>query len=470
MRQSFVVASLITIILITALSGISTSADKNEWPNVLLLAVDDMNDWVGCLSGHPDTSTPHIDRLAERGVLFTNAHCQGPICNPSRTSIMFGLRPSTTGIYMNKPTPWTVTAMDQRTTMPRHFAACGYQTFTTGKIYHGSGLPDNDFEVVGPRHNQMSDHDIRQHKDLSGLWDFGPQSYPEEQFIDHIDASWVIEQLEDIHEKPFFIAAGFYRPHVPFYSPDRVFHSIKPEQLRLPRVKDDDLDDLPTIGLNFATQGSPNQDWFIERNLWREGVQSYLACIRWTDEQIGRVLDALLESPYADNTIIVMYSDHGFHLGEKNRWRKATLWERSTHVPMIISAPGMAAGQRCERPAELLSIYPTLIELTGVQKRQDLDGRSIVPLLADPDAAWERPAITTLGQNNHAIRTERWRYIRYADGGEELYDHTNDYDEWNNLADDPQYVELKQELSRWLPEVNAAPARARRTAPTARHP
>jgi len=428
-------------------------------PNVLLLAIDDMNDWVSCLSGHPDTKTPNIDRLAERGVLFTNAHCQGPICNPSRTSIMFGLRPSTTGIYMNKPTPWTVPAMKQRVTMSRHFAANGYRTFTTGKIYHGSGLMPDDFDVVGPQHRQMIDLDVRRQKEMSGLWDFGPQSYPEEKFIDHIDATWVIEQLGKPQIKPFFIAAGFYRPHVPFYSPDRVFNSIDPKKLRLPKVKDDDRADLPPGGLKIAEDGSPNLDWFIERNLWREGVQSYLACIRWTDEQIGRVLDALDKSPFADNTIIVMYSDHGFHLGEKQRWRKATLWERSTHVPFIISAPDKTKGKRCERPAELLSIYPTLIDLCSLEKRGDLDGTSIVPLLDDPAANWKRPAITTLGKDNHAVRTERWRYIRYADSGEELYDHDKDPNEWHNLADKAEHNDLKTELAKWFPKQNADPAR-----------
>ncbi len=256
------------------------------------------------------------------------------------------------------------------------------------------------------------------------------------------------------------MAVGFYRPHVPFYSPDRVFHSVDPKTLRLPEVKKDDLADLPEAGLEIAKGGSPNLDWFIERNLWREGVQSYLACIRWTDEQVGRVLDALDTSPLAENTIIVMYSDHGFHLGEKQRWRKATLWERSTHVPMIISAPGMAQGERCSRSAELLSIYPTLIELCGLPQRADLDGVSIAPLLEDPNAESERPAITTLGQNNHAIRTERWRYIRYSDGGEELYDHRKDPNEWHNLASEAEFSEVKGDLAKWLPTVNAEPARA----------
>jgi choline-sulfatase len=443
-----------------ALLGCSTTAA--ERPNVLFIAIDDMNDWVGCLSGHPDTRTPNLDRLAKRGVLFTNAHCQAPICNPSRTSVMYGVRPSTTGIYLNAPIPWNVPAMQERVTLARHFSANGYRTFATGKIYHGSGLPKDDFQIEGPRHSQLNrELDVRLQKEMSGLWDFGPQSYPEDQFIDHIDASWVIEKLGEAQDKPFFMAIGFYRPHVPFYSPERVFNSFDPKKLRLPKVKEGDLADLPSEGVAMARAGSPNLEWFIERNLWREAVQSYLACIRWTDEQVGRLLDGLDASPFGKNTIIVLYSDHGFHLGEKQRFRKQSLWERSTHVPLIISVPGMSKGKRCQRPVELLSLYPTLIELCGLTKRDDLDGTSIVPLLKDPTTKWNRPAITTLGKNNHAIRTEQWRYIRYADGGEELYDRKQDPQEWHNLANQANQAEVKRGLMKWFPKENVDTARSR---------
>lgn len=441
------------------LSGLGTSLGAR--PNVLFIAIDDMNDWVSCLSGHPDSRTPNIDRLCKRGTLFSNAHCQAPICNPSRTSVMYGLRPSTTGIYMNSPTPWTVPAMKKRVTLSRHFAANGYRTYATGKIYHGSGLPNDDFQVVGPRHNQLNrELDVRLQKEMSGLWDFGPQSYAEEKFIDHIDASWVIDRLQEPQERPFFMAVGFYRPHVPFYSPERVFNSFDTDKLRLPKVTKGDLEDLPPGGVEMARSGSPNLDWFIERNLWREAVQSYLACIRWTDEQVGRLLDALDGSRFADNTIIVLYSDHGFHLGEKERFRKQTLWERSTHVPMIISVPGLPGGSNCGRPVELLSLYPTLIELCGLSARDDLDGESIAPLLKNPDAPWKRPAISTLGKDNHAVRTERWRYIRYANGGEELYDREKDPQEWRNLAGNPESADVKRDLAKWLPDENAEDARA----------
>jgi choline-sulfatase len=219
-----------SVLFLACIAAPATAAPKAQLDqtsrlNVLLIAIDDMNDWVGCLGGHPNTHTPNIDRLAQRGTLFTNAHCQAPICNPSRTSIMFGLRPSTSGVYSNSPTPWKVPELAQKyTTLPRWFAKHGYHTATTGKIYHGSGLPEGDFDLVGPRPGQrLKDLDERLVTNLpggaSGLWDFGAQDYDETLFQDHADATWTIEQLGKDSADPFFLACGFYRPHVPFYPP-----------------------------------------------------------------------------------------------------------------------------------------------------------------------------------------------------------------------------------------------------------
>ena len=447
---------------------IDAKGDDSKRPNVLLIAIDDMNDWVGCLGGHPDGQSPNIDQLGKRGTLFTNAHCQAPICNPSRTSIMYGLRPSTTGVYMNSPKPWTVQAMKDRVTMPRHFAAHGYRTYTTGKIYHGSGLPPGDFDVVGPRPGQRLKIDKRlipaTDDGAKGLWDFGGQAYDEALFQDHLDASWAIDVINDQtadNEKPFFLAVGFYRPHVPFYAPTRVVEQFPLDSVDLPNVREDDRDDVPTIAWDLTkAPAAPAHTWFVESGNWRKAVQAYLACIRWTDEQVGRVLSALDESPHADNTIVVLYSDHGFFLGEKQRWAKQSLWERATRVPLIIAAPGMKGGKNCSRPAELLSIYPTLIDLCKLAPINDLDGTSLRPLLKDPDADWNRLAITTHGKDNHAVRDERFRYIRYHDGSEELYDLESDPNEWNNLAGDEQFDDLKNKLAQSFPKRNAAPARA----------
>ena len=456
-------AKSMLVLLGLLVSSWSSVAVQAEQPNVLLIAIDDLNNWVGCLGGHPQARSPNIDRLAERGTLFSNAHCQAPICNPSRTSIMYGMRPSSSGVYMNSPKPWTVEALKFRVTLPRHFAASGYKTYTAGKIYHGSGLPPGDFDEVGPRPGQRQKIDERlipETRDgAKGLWDFGGQSYKEELFQDYVDASWAIDVILKRSGQPFFIAVGFYRPHVPFYSPTRVFNEIPADTIELPEVKDGDRDDLPSIATALTkAPAAPAHSWFVESGRWKEAVQSYLACVRWTDEQVGRVLDALERSSHADNTIVVLYSDHGFFLGEKERWAKQSLWEQATRVPFIISVPGIDQGKPCKRPVELLSIYPTLIELCGLPTREELEGVSLKPLLANPTAQWPYVALTTFGKDNHAVRSETHRYIRYSDGSEELYDLRIDPNEWSNLAGDESMTSLKAELAEFFPDANAKPA------------
>jgi choline-sulfatase len=448
----------ILIALSSLLFALSSPLSAQK-PNVLFIAIDDLNDWVGCLGGHPQTKTPNIDRLAKRGVLFTNAHCQAPICNPSRTSIMYGLRPSNSGIYDNQTSPWNVAALKNHITLPRHFAANGYRTLTTGKIYHDSGMPEKDFDVIGPIPGQRLKQDARIIPETPdgarGLWDFGPQTYDEKLFQDHADATWAIEQLKQQTEKPFFLTVGFYRPHVPLYAPERFFDEIPEDKIQLPIVKENDSDDIPAITKEIVvSRHSPPHDWFVKTNNWRKAVQAYLACIRFTDEQVGRLLDALDASPHAKNTIVVLYSDHGFFLGEKDHWAKQSLWERATRVPLIISAPGYNQGASSPRPAELLSLYPTLIELCGLTKNNDIDGNSLVPLLKNPQVEWKQPALTTHYQNNHSVRTERYRYTRYNDGSEELYDHQTDPNEWTNLANLPEHNALKKELAAWFPKTN----------------
>lgn len=453
--------SLFNLFLVFSLSGFS------ETPNVLFIAIDDLNDWASCLGGHPDGKTPNIDRLAERGTLFTNAHCQAPICNPSRTSVMYGLRPSTSGVYMNGPIPWEVTHMQDQITLPRWFAKHGYLTATTGKLYHSSKLPDGDFDIVGPRPGQRLkelDERLRENLPASGLWDFGGQRYDEALFQDHVDATWAIGQLEKFGDKPFFLSVGFYRPHVPFYAPVRLFDDLPLDSVTLPPVKEDDWNDIPHIAREVTfNDAPPPHDWFVENGAWKDAVQAYLACIRWTDEQVGRLLDALDASPHAENTVVLLYSDHGFHLGEKSRWTKFSLWERSTRVPLIFAAPGLPSGQRSSRPVELLSIYPTLAELCGIPINPQVEGRSLLPLLKNPSARWSQHALTTHGKDNHSVRSERYRYIRYRDGSEELYDFETDPNEWINLvADGISNGEKKiiANLSTALPSVNREPAKA----------
>jgi len=454
--------SLIITISILSLFFIRETYAEAPRPNVLFIAVDDLNDWVGCLGGHPQTQTPNIDRLAARGMLFTNAHCQGTMCNPSRISLLWGRRPSSTGFYSNRyPVSKEPEFLDSHVSLPAHFAASGYKTLTAGKVFHGGTPIRKHAQVVGPRLGQWRkglDQPVhKKPKGWHGTWDFGPQDYDETKFTDHVTATWVAEQLGSKHDKPFFLSFGFYRPHVPFFPPRRVYDSFK--DVQLPRVDEDDWSDLPDAArkVTLSNPKIPTHDWMREDGRWQQAVHAYLACVRWTDEQLGRVLDSLDNGPHAKNTIVVLFSDHGYHLGEKQRWSKFSLWERTTRVPLIISVPGGVKG-KSDKPVELLSLYPTLIELCGLPATLRLEGVSLRPLLGNPNAGWEYVAISTLGQNNHAVRDLRWRYIRYADGSEELYDHQSDPNEWKNLAAEapaPLHAEVIARLKKHLPKTNA---------------
>jgi len=383
---------------------------------------------------------------------------------------MWGMRPSTTGFYSNHfPASKVPEFLGCYTSLSRHFQANSYKTLTAGKIYHGSWVPVKDFNVIGPRPGMWSKLDKAVHqkpKHYHGIWDFGPQSYEEELFVDYEIASWGVQQLNEKHNKPFLMAIGFMRPHVPFFPPDRVYKGVV--QARRPEVKEDDWNDIPEAAhdLTLSNIKIPTHEWMKQENRWNLAVKAYLACVRWVDEQIGRVLNALDESPYADNTIIILYTDHGYHLGEKQRWSKFSLWERTTHVPFIVSVPEGEKGMS-NKPVELLSIYPTLIELCGLTPNPDLEGVSIAPLLKDIYTEWDHVAISTLGQNNHAIRDQRWRYIHYADGSEELYDHVDDPNEWNNLAvkeNFAEYAEIVRQLRQHLPKVNATQQKEKKQA------
>ena len=425
-------------------------------PNVLFIAMDDLNDWIGCMGGHPQAKTPNIDRLAKRGVLFTNAHCQGPICGPSRASLMTGLLPSTTGQYNNSPHFREGQRLKNAVTLTQHFSANGYKTFGVGKIFHGGHPDPQSFDVSGPRLGQGP----TPNKKLAGpsgskLWDWGIYLDSDEETHDYQSASWAIEKLNEPHEKPFFLAVGFYRPHVPMYATKKWFDMYPLDTVQLPDVLLNDRDDISEFAQNLAGDyAAPSHQWFIENNQWKHAVQSYLACVSFVDHQVGRVLDALEDNEYADNTIIVLFSDHGWHLGEKQRWAKRSLWQRSTCTPLMISAPGLTRNRQCSQPVGLIDLYPTLVDFCGIKPKTDIEGRSIVPLLKNPAMKWKYPAITTFEQNNHAICSERWRYIRYADGSQELYDNSKDPHEWHNLASDPEYADIIKQHAQWLPKVN----------------
>ncbi len=441
---------------------------KATRPNVLFIAIDDQNDWIGTLGGHPLAKTPHIDRLAGRGTVFLNAHCQAPLCNPSRTSLMLSLRPTTTGIYGLSPWFRTLDEWRERVALPQHFKAHGYRTLTSGKIYHGGvGGPQqraNEFDVWGP----AGGIGAKPEKKLIGptpmgnnpLMDWGVFPHQDEDKGDYHVASWTIEQLRSApQDQPFFLAAGFFLPHVPCYATQQWFDLYPDDDSVLPLVKANDRDDTPRFSWYLHWNlPEPRLKWVRENNQWRNLVRSYLACTSFVDAQIGRVLEALDETGLSENTIVVLWGDHGWHLGEKGITGKNTLWDRGTRVPLIFAGPGVAHGGRCTQPAELLDIYPTLIDLCRLTGRTDLEGISLAPQLQDARTPRERPAITSHNQGNHGIRTERWRYIRYADDSEELYDLQADPHEWTNLATHSEHAAVISEHRRWLPKQDVPPA------------
>jgi arylsulfatase A-like enzyme len=429
-------------------------------PNVLFIAIDDLNNWVGCLGGHPDTRTPNIDRLAARGVLFTQAHCAAPLCNPSRASLLTGLRPSATGVYTNAQPFRSSTLGRDAVTLPQHMRESGYRVLGAGKIFHG-GFPDPPSwdEYFPSRTTTQPPDPLPPGRPLNGIpntghFDWGPLDVPDDAMGDYKVATWVGEQLHKKHDRPFFLGCGMFRPHLPWYVPRKYFDLFPADKVTLPNVKDDDLDDVPPIGRKFA---KPDRDHkkVIQYGQWRKAVQGYLASIHFMDTCLGRVIDALDDSPYAKDTAVVLWSDHGWHLGQKLHWRKFALWEEATHNVLAMIAPGITGpGARCSRTVSLLDVGPTIMDLCGVGRVPDQDGVSLRPLLRNPQARWDRPAVTTYLRGNHSVRDERWRYIHYSDGTEELYDHRQDPLEWNNLAIKPGHEEIKRRLSRWLPATN----------------
>lgn len=444
-------------------------------PNVLFVSVDDMNDWVGCLGGYPGVKTPNIDALARRGVLFSNTHCASPLCNPSRTALLTGMRPDTTGIYDNDQF-WRPELPDVQT-LPMYFKANGYHVAGAGKVFHhtaGMNPPDqwDEFKLQvfddpwyrrdewypwNKRIPAPAGHPFNGLKNFQGEFDWGILDKPDEEFGDWAAVKFGSDFLKREHSKPFFLAVGMWHPHIPMFAPKRFFDLYPENEVRLPVSPEDDLNDVPAMGRKFAAFRREEHKRILAEGKWKEAVRAYLACISFADHMLGQVIRALDESRYARNTVIVFWSDNGWHLGEKQHWHKSTLWERSTHVPMVFAGPGMrAAGVNRTQPVSLLDIYPTLVELCGLPRNARLEGESLVPLLRNAKAK-RNPVVSTFEQGNHCVRTERWRYIHYRDGGEELYDRTADPNEWKNVAENKKNDAVKGELARWIPRASAPP-------------
>jgi arylsulfatase A-like enzyme len=471
-----------------------SAADK---PNVLFISIDDLNDWVGGLDGHPQAITPNMDKLFEQGLLFSNAHCSQAVCTASRNSLLSGLHPSSSGWYgstsaMRKSYE---DVMGDHKMLPQYFKDNGYKTMAVGKIFHqgvsdykdrtddfwdeyaadykvskelkkrGDGYGGTKFYPFPKEGSQILNHYGEEFADGHSLC-YGAldrEDMPDGKMFDELISEWAVDQLSEEHEKPFFMAVGFVRPHVPYTAPKEFFDLYDLDKIQVPSFPNDEMADIPIMGKSVAHGTIKTGDHYAVVNLsdtyWRELVYGYLACVTFVDHELGKVLKALENSRYADNTIVVLWSDHGQHLGEKKHWRKQALWEESTKVPFFIKAPGLRdTDAMTDQAVSLLDVYPTLVDLCGLPPAPKLEGNSLRPLLKNPKVSWDKPVLSTWYYGNHSVRSNYWRYIRYRDGGEELYDHQTDPGEHNNLAGNPKYAHVIADHRRWLPKEDVLPA------------
>ena len=470
---------LIFLAMAVALASNTAAAPKTRSaygkPNVLFIIADDLRDYTGWLGGHPQSVTPNMDRLAKLGMRFTNAHCNYALCNPSRTSLMTGMLPSSSGVFGNEQDWRRSVQITGKPTLPEYFKQQGFLTAAAGKIFHANhGGPegrltgwhggrrgfeqdaawDQRFPSAGV---QIPDLPVHTGQNFNGLniwhWDWGGIPVEDEETDDGQVVAFAADFLGKKQKKPFFFALGLYRPHSPWYVPQKYFDALPLDSIKLPEVKADDLDDLPATAK--PGKGGHHAE-IVEKNLWKEAVRAYLANVAFCDAMLGRVLEAVEKGPNAKNTIIVFTSDHGWYFGEKQMWHKGKLWEPTTRVPLTIYAPELTKpDSKSSQPVALIDLYPTLCDLVKMAKPEHLDGSSLKPLLRDPTAKRDKPAITCMGGGKnvgYAARDERWRYIRYSDGSEELYDHPNDPHEWTNLAMKAEHAAEKTRLAAFFPQ------------------
>ncbi len=446
----------------------SIKLNSQNKPNVVFIVVDDLNDWVGSLKGHPQTVTPNIDKLASKGILFTNASCPAPICGPSRAAVMTGLLPTTSGNYLQLDDLNIKKSNDagkKSIYLPDYFEQYGYRTMGVGKLFHLGDkdhvfdeyktVSDNLYGPLPPKRINYNPEWFGKPKGTDTDWGAFPEN--ESDMPDYKSASWAVEKLKENYNQPFFLAVGFVRPHVPWYVPQKYLDRFPESQIQTPPYLKSDMDDVPKMGQNIAdVPMMPTTEWMIESNQWKKAVQSYLACINFVDEQVGKVLEALEKSSYADNTIVVLWSDHGYDLGEKNRFAKAALWQRDTRSVLIFKTPENKGNVKTNKPVQLLDIYPTLTDLCKLPKNKSNEGHSLVPLIKNPFTNnWPHVALTSYGKGNIAVTDVQYRLIQYEDNSIEFYDLFADPNEWNNLSSNKRYSKEIERLKKHIPKNQA---------------
>lgn len=472
------------LILSTLTTWVLGQDPRGKRPNVLFVSIDDLNDWIEPLKGHPQAITPNFNRFAKRSVCFTNANCPSPGCNPSRTAIMSGLAPYTSGVYSNYQ-DWREVIPDRKT-IGAYFRQHDYFSCGAGKMFHYHMVDPDCWDEYWPSQEQnMPDEAFpdfaksrlattvnRSPKTMNmpafhqmyGMFDWSPLEVSDEQMGDFKSVDYVLRQLNQPRNQPLFLACGIYRPHLPWYVPKKYFDLFPLEEVVLPKRLENDLGDVGPRVRDIAQRGGDYHRHVVAAGQSKKAVQGYLASIAFADAMLGRLLDGLDASGQRDNTVVVLWSDHGWQLGEKQHWRKFALWDNVVRSVLMIHVPeqapglaeGSADGQLCHRTVSLQDIYPTLVDICGLPENGQIDGQSLVPLLKRPERDWDHVALTTYDFGEFSVRSERFRYTRYIDGSEELYDHLADSEEWHNLARDPRYSKIKADLAAKIP-VSPAP-------------
>lgn len=457
----FIACGFVSLAILTGFEPGEPPARAKKKFNVLFIAVDDLNNDLGCY-GNNFVKSPHIDRLAKRGIKFDRAYTQYPLCSPSRSSLLTGYRPDQTGIYelqthFRKNLPDVVT-------LPQLFKNNAYFSARIGKIFHygvpgqigtdGLDDPISWQQVINPKGRDKTEEskikNLTPNRPLGSALAYYEADGTDDEQTDGLIANEAVRLLEQKKDEPFFLAVGFFRPHTPYVAPKKYFDLYPLDKIPLPREEENDLDDVPDAALFTKPP-----HWGLGEAQRREAQRAYYATISFMDAQVGKLLDALDRLKLSENTIIVLWSDHGYNVGQHGQWMKQSLFENSARVPLLISVPGGLRGKASGRTVELVDLYPTLAELCGLSAPTDLAGKSLTPLLKNPDAAWARPAYSQVLRNKifgRSVRTERWRYTEWDEGkaGVELYDHQTDPDEFTNLSAKPEHSGTAKELAALL--------------------
>jgi arylsulfatase A-like enzyme len=462
------------VFLLTLLCAVTITAQNNsEKPNVLFIMVDDLNDWVGAFGGNQQAITPNIDALAANSTIFKNAYCSAPLCNPSRTSILTGYRPSTTGVYGNSEVFRNEKGFENTVTLPQYFEKNGYTTAAAGKIFHspmgnakepregsdpGSFQQEKEGGLGGtfPDKKDKFTHglDLKKYGVKGSFlhsFDWFPVDVTLEDNNDYESADYAAKFLQESHDKPFFLACGIFRPHLPWYAPKQFFEMYNVDDIELPKTIKNDLDDVGKMGNNMA-KTTVHQS-IVDHGKWKEAVRAYLANVSFADACVGHLLNGLKNSKYANNTIIVLMGDHGYHLGEKEHWSKNVLWERSAKTPLLIFDPRDGKGKISTSIISLLDVYPTLVEMANLPQKNDLEGKSIFSLVKNPANEIHEFVLTSKDKDVHSLRNKNYRYTVYNDGFEELYDHRNDPNEWTNIANNATNKDVLEKFRKELKSI-----------------